>query len=285
MLLAHALFKAALFLVVGVVDPAAGHPRPARPERPGPPAPGPARRSPRSRPRRWPGSRRSPGSSPRRRVFEALLHGAAADRADRWPAWCSAPRSPSPTRCGSCGAPSPPSPAWPATESAAPARRVFLPRPPLLAAAGRSPPACAAPARRAGRWPATPTPSPGRGPGYHLALWHGLTPAARAVARSRWPPAPALFVARGRASPGPGRLRLPVAGGTSLGLDGALDGPRRGRGHRRHPARLAAVLPRRRSCIVLVAGPGGRCSPPRSPAVRPGCAPGTRRCSRSSPSW
>ena len=68
LLVSHALFKATLFLVVGIVDHTAGHPRPAQAR----PASGARCRwspwPPRWPGRRWPRSRPRSGSPPRRRA-------------------------------------------------------------------------------------------------------------------------------------------------------------------------------------------------------------------------
>ena len=71
--LAHALFKAALFLVVGIVDHATGTRDLRRAVRARPPPPLVSRSSPCSPPPRWPACRRCSDSSPRRRFRRALV--------------------------------------------------------------------------------------------------------------------------------------------------------------------------------------------------------------------
>ena len=95
-----------------------------------------------------------------------------------------------------------------------------------------------------------------------LALWHGVGLPRCCSPSSRWPPALPLFVARRARRPGPGRAGPPAwrPSGATGGVHAAAR-PVGGRGHRRHPARLAAaylgvIL------IVVVLLPGlGRCSP------------------------
>ena len=177
-----------------------------------------------------------------------------------WSAWSSARRSPSPTPRGSCGAPSPPSPASAApTPAGVPAG--------FLAAPGRCSAALVArrsaslggagdhgaravrrhvPGRRARR----PT----------LALWHGLGPAAGAVAASRSALGLLLFWTRdavrraaGARSAAPWSAERGYFGAMRL-LDRAaveVTGA--------HPARLGGDLPRR--------DPGGRRAAPGLGAV------------------
>ena len=184
MLLAHALFKAALFMAVGTVDRHTGT-RDLRRI----PALGAGlasvRASSRSRPRRrWPASRCCSASSPRKPASTRSLHAGVRRRgARRSPASSSARRSPSPTRPGSCGACSAPTVAVGAPTSRVEHRRlrpsdrpdaglrradrrarrvtVVLGVVPALA----RPPRSARPRRRSTRIGAH---------GVHLALWHGF---------------------------------------------------------------------------------------------------------------
>jgi multicomponent Na+:H+ antiporter subunit A len=205
MLLAHALFKAALFLVVGVVDHVAGTRDLRR-------LSGLGRRSPRLAAIAVLAAASMAGLPPtagfvgKEAVFDALLHGTPADRAALaclvlgtvftvaytlrllWGAFAGKPgvETTEPHRAG-----------W-----------AFLASPAVLAAAGIIA-GVAAPAAGdllAGYADA----APGGGEPYHLAVWHGLTPAlglsALAVA------AGAGLFALGRRTARPARLRLPFDG-------------------------------------------------------------------------
>ena len=66
MVVAHAMFKAALFMVVGIIDHTDGHPRHPQARAPRRPCPGALRSSPRWPRPAWPGFRRSSGSSARK---------------------------------------------------------------------------------------------------------------------------------------------------------------------------------------------------------------------------
>jgi len=205
MLLAHALFKAALFLVVGVVDTVAGTRDLRRLSGLGRRAPvlaaiaGLAAAS-------MAGIPPTAGFVAKEAIVEALLHGTAADRAVLacvvlgaaltvaytlrllWGAFAAKPRVPETV----------PRPAgW-----------VFLAPPALLAVAGLAT-GVAAPAVGAvlARYADA---APARGPAYHLALWHGVTPALGLSALAL--AAGAGLFALWRRSPRPGRLRLPVTG-------------------------------------------------------------------------
>ena len=197
MLVAHALFKATLFLVVGIVDHA---PAPATcASSPGSaggcPVVGGDRRA--SPARRWPACRRCRASSPRRRLRCADRRRAARrrDRARAVAGWIVlvggvVARLGADRRlhaCASSGARSRPSPACPQPTSDRTRRPGSLAAPVLLAAASRlvvgflGGPLTTCSAPYADRSPpighARPT----------LALWHGLAPALALSVVSLWP--------------------------------------------------------------------------------------------------
>ncbi len=107
MLCAHAMFKAALFMVVGIIDHATGTRDIRRLAWLGHAQPGRCWSSPSAPPRAWRRCRRSSASSPRRPTSRPLLHSASlgacgAVRAGRHRR--SARCSPPSTACDSCGA-------------------------------------------------------------------------------------------------------------------------------------------------------------------------------------
>ena len=264
MLLAHALFKSALFLVVGVIDHATGT-RDLRE------LSGLGRRLPvrRGRRRRWP--RASMAGMPPLLGFVA--QGGGVRRAAATAAWPTAPaaswRSSAlvagsaltvaytlrflwgafATQARTCR----PTPARPAPPGGS-----FLAAPALLAVAGLRRSAWPPAARAAGS-PRTPTTLPGRRrAAEQLALWHGWQPRAacsRAVALAgrRGPvrrPRPRSRRCQRRHAVA--RRRPTRATGACMqGLDRLAVA-----GHRRHPARLAAGLPRHASSSSSLALPG-----------------------------
>ena len=278
MLLAHALFKAALFLVVGVIDHAAGTRdlrRALRPAAVGPPVLAVDRRA-RRRPR-WPGVPPLLGFVAKEAVFEAppaRRRPADRGRARRPGRWARC--SPSPTPCASSGAPSPTSPAVAAAEpAAAPAGR-SSPRRPCSRSPGWSPgwppPAVDGLLGRLRRTaPGPPATS------YQLALWHGAHARARPV-RAGAGRRRRLFAVRAPLARRWPRLRLPVDRRRRATTGHAAAGPARRRGHRRHPARLAAGLPRHDPRSSLVVLPGGAAARRRAVAGADARS-GTARCS------
>ena len=205
MLLAHALFKASLFLVVGVIDTVAGTRDLRR-------LSGLGRRAPALlviaalAAASMAGIPPTAGFVAKEAIFEALLHGTAADRAVLacvvlgaaltvaytlrllWGAFAAKPGVPE--------------------ARPQPAGWVFLAAPALLAAAGLAA-GVAAPAAGAvlARYADT---APGLAPGYRLALWHGLTPALglSVLGLAAGAGLFALWLRRTR----PIRVRLPVTG-------------------------------------------------------------------------
>ena len=214
-LLAHGLFKSALFLTVGVIDHQTGTRDLRRLSGLGAPdalAGGGRRCSP---PRRWPGCRRWSASSPRRAAYEAFAHGGPGGAAHPRRAGASARCSPSPTRPGSPGARSPPSPsaagsrARPAAGTARGRAWSFTAVPVTLGALG---PAARARARSwSTRWSsAVAAALPGRGAGPPRAV---ARPDPDARARRRHHRRRAAAAPRpGPGGPRPGRRRAAAAG-------------------------------------------------------------------------
>ncbi len=267
MLLAHALFKAALFLVVGIIDHDAGT-RDLRELSGLGAGPGRCSWSRCSPPRRWPGVPPLLGFVAKEAVFGGVHRPAGA----RSPAWSPGRCSPSPTAPASSGARSPPGRASQPVRAGA-ARRVDArpPGPARRGRAGRRPGR-----RRAGRPARARTPNCSAGVDEHLALWHGLTPAlglsalalaggGRAASRVRGPLAPVL-------------ARLPLAGQRQPGVRVGHPPlrPAGHRGHRRDPAGLAAAVPRHHPARP---GAGARRGDARhQPVAGPDRRSGTARC-------
>ena len=239
MLLAHALFKATLFLVVGIIDHQHRHPRPARAQRSGPAGTGAG--GDRRAGRRVDGRAAAAGRVRRQGGgVRGVPPRAAAATWWCWPGWSPARRSPSPTALRFL---------WGAFADQA-GRRAGRPGPPrrlAVPAARRCSPLpgwSSAPPPPAARRAAAPVrrPVPGAGARYHLALWHGLDPAAGAVgAGAGRPAARCSLLHRGRLR---GAGAAAVRRRHRLRAGDRRAGPARRRAHRRHPARLAAVLPR-----------------------------------------
>ena len=175
LLVAHALFKATLFMVVGIVEHETGTAR-LPPHRPPAAELEPVRVVTVRRRRRWPGSPSRWGSSPRSRPTTRSRTARSAAVRSCSPPWSSAPRSRSRTPCGS---------SW-AGSSHRRARRTASPRHPRARRA-RCVPGSPRGARRARRRPgvvpalvdpfvdaAVRALVPGSDPPA-VVLWHGVT--------------------------------------------------------------------------------------------------------------